>query len=163
MAITKRQREYAEARASGLGKKAAALSAGCPAKTANQAATTLEKNREVIKHWQRIGFTPEVVAKEPKPEKKPPTPRPEELAAARIAERSETPLKDYSDPLDFLRDVVNDPIEDQKLRIDAAKAWDAGLRGRAATKGKKGEAEDRAKKAASRFAQVAAPGLKAVK
>lgn len=165
MTITKRQREYAEARAAGLPKRAAAIAAGCPEKTASQAATTLEKAADVRAHWERIGFVPPVVERKPKAEKQPREPKKDSVqqAAERIAERAARPASQYDDPLDFLRDVVNDQCEDQKLRLEAAKAWDAGLRGRAATKGKKGEAEDRAKKAANRFAPVAAPGLKVVK
>lgn len=164
VAITKRQREYAEARAAGLSKSAAAIAAGCPAKTARQAATTLEKSANVRAHWARLGFVPPVAEKKTTNKDTSGAPRrtSTHVAADRIAERSSRPAAQYDDPLDFLRDVVNDVVEDQKLRLEAAKAWDAGLRGRAATKGKKEAVKDRAQKAANRFSPVAAP-LKAVK
>ncbi len=43
MALTEQKRRYAAARLSGMGKKAAAIEAGCPERTAAQAASRYEK------------------------------------------------------------------------------------------------------------------------
>ena len=72
-------------------------------------------------------------------------------------------MDEFEDPVEYMRAVVNNPIEDPKLRLDAAKAWDAAIRGRAQAKGKKEEQAERAKEIVSKFATSAPPSLKAVK
>jgi phage terminase small subunit len=48
MALTEQKRRYAEARMSGASKKEAAIAAGCPEKTASQAASRYEKDPDVL-------------------------------------------------------------------------------------------------------------------
>lgn len=156
MALAERQRLYAEARADGLNKRASALAAGCPEKTASQQATRLERDQAVIDHWKRIGFDPDAPVEKP--------PMPSTVAAAeRLAERADTPLDEYSDPVEYMKALVNSPTEDPKLRLDAAKAWDASNRAKLQARGKKEEKADKAKEAANRFAAPAPPKLAAVK
>lgn len=61
-----------------------------------------------------------------------------------------------------MKTMANDFREDPKLRLDAAKAWASYTVQKPGEKGKKGEAEDKAKKAQGRFTPTAAP-LRAVK
>lgn len=55
----------------------------------------------------------------------------------------------YSDPLEFLKAVANDPEQDMKLRVDAAKAWVPYVHGRIGEQGKKDAAKQAAAKASS--------------
>lgn len=156
MVISERQRLYAEARASGLNKRASAVAAGCPEKTASQQASRLEKDEAVIAHWKRMGFDPEAPVER--------GPRPSTVKAAEyVSERAKRPMDEFEDPVEYMRAVVNNPMEDPKLRLDAAKAWDAAIRGRAQAKGKKGEQAEKAKKASGKFGVPTPPPLKAVK
>lgn len=156
MSLTERQRLYAEARASGLNKRASALAAGCPDASAKQQATRLEKASEVIAYWDRLGFDPS--------EESPKAPAPSTVKAAEyVSERAKRPMDEFEDPVEYMRSVVNNPMEDPKLRLDAAKAWDASNRGHAQAKGKKVEQAERAKEIASKFATPTPPSLKAVK
>lgn len=65
----------------------------------------------------------------------------------------------YDDPQNFLRAVMNDSETDAKLRVDAAKALMPFVHTRKGSGGKKGEAEEKAKKAANRFAPASPPKL----
>lgn len=178
--LTQQQRLYAEFRKEGLGKRAAAIAAGCPDKTAAQAGSRYEKNADVQEHMRRIGFEPEAEAAfkkerpaskaaQEKPVAKKPNPKPHrtavEIAAEKIAERSKTVThSDYSCPLDYMASVMNDGVEDPKLRLDAAKALASFTVAKPGEKGKKEERQDAAKQVASsgRFSSAPAP-LKAVK
>lgn len=154
MVITKRQRLYAEARASGQRKKDAALSAGCPERTASQAANSLEKHPNVRAHWERIGFCPAETK----------APAAAQAAAGRIAERASEDASDrFECPLDYMRHVMNATQEDPKLRLDSAKALAAYTVAKPGDKGKKEERQERAKEAANRFAAPSPPKLKSVK
>lgn len=156
MIIAERQRLYAEARADGLNRKAAAIAAGCPEKTASQQASRLEKDEAVLAYWSRLGFDPAAPIDRGPPDSV-------VKAAERIADRAASPMDGFDDPIEYMKTVVNTPQEDPKLRLDAAKAWDAAVRGRAQAKGKKGEQAERAKEIASKFATPTPPSLKAVK
>lgn len=165
--LTQQQRLYAEFRKDGLGKRAAAIAAGCPDKTAAQAGSRYEKNADVQEHMRRIGFEPETARPEPKEKKPAPAPKRNavELAAEKIAERSKTVTHgDYSCPLDYMASVMNDGVEDPKLRLDAAKALASFTVAKPGEKGKKEERQDAAKQVASsgRFSAAAAP-LRSVK
>ena len=72
-------------------------------------------------------------------------------------------MDEFDDPIEYMKTVVNTPQEDPKLRLDAAKAWDAAIRGRAQAKGKKQEQQERAGKLAGKFGVPTPPSLKAVK
>lgn len=106
MALTEQQRKYAEARFEGLSKRDSALAAGCPAKTASQAASRLEKHPNVIAHLARL----KAVESE------------EVEGAGRDAEPPGLELKFFEDPKDLLRDAMNDRLLDAKTRIQAAVA-----------------------------------------
>ncbi|UVM07050.1 terminase small subunit [Pseudomonas laurylsulfatiphila] len=148
MALTEQKRRYAEARLSGQPKKQAAISAGCPEKTASQAASRLEKDPEVLAAMGRAV----VVNSAKKPEQPQGEPDPYIPAAT-------------DDPMDFLKGVMKDLVADPKLRIDAAKALLPYVHGKVAEGGKKDQKADAARKAATgRFRTGAPPApLRSVK
>lgn len=146
MALTEQKRRYAEARLSGLSKKESAVTAGCPEKTASQAASRLEKDSEVQAAMGRSV----VVNSSKKTEQPQGDPAPYIPAAA-------------DDPMVFLKGVMGDLVADPKLRIDAAKALLPYVHGKIGEGSKKDQKADAAKKAgAGRFA-TGAPPLRSVK
>ena len=154
--LTQQQRLYAEFRKEGLGKRAAAIAAGCPDKTAAQAGSRYEKNAGVQAHMRRLGFEPEVEAavKKEKPVAKKPDPKPQrtavEIAAEKIADRSMSDEKDsFSCPLAFMASVMNDCVEDPTLRLDAAKALASFTVAKPGEKGKKEERQEAATQVSS--------------
>lgn len=68
------------------------------------------------------------------------------------------------DPLEFMRQVMNDLEADPKLRLDAAKSLAAFTVAKPGDKGKKEERADAAKSAGKKFGATPPPGhLRAVK
>lgn len=157
--LTAKKRLYAEARMSGSNIKDSAIAAGYSENTARQSGSRLEKDEDVLSYLDRLGFSPASPAEKEKPKEPAKKPNPSEAQAAKaIADRATIPMSNYDDPIDYMKAVVNSQKEDPKLRLDAAKAWDAAIRGRTQAKGKKKEQADRAKEIAGKFS-----GLRAVK
>lgn len=144
MALTEQKRRYAAARLSGLGKKAAAIEAGCPEKTAAQAASRYEKDPDV---QAAMGRTLKVAG--------------EKVVAPSAEADPYIPAKS-DDPLEFMRQVMNDLEADPKLRLDAAKSLAAFTVAKPGDKGKKDEKAEAAKQAGKKFGSTPAP-LRAVK
>ncbi len=144
MALTEQKRRYAAARLSGLGKKAAAIEAGCPEKTAAQAASRYEKDPDVQAAMGR-----QLKAADAKVDSVSADPDPY------IPARSD-------DPLEFMRQVMNDIEADPKLRLDAAKSLAAFTVAKPGEKGKKDEKAEAAKQAGRKFGATLPP-LRAVK
>ncbi|QQE90474.1 terminase small subunit [Azotobacter chroococcum] len=145
MALTEQKRRYAAARLSGLSKKAAAIEAGCPEKTAAQAASRYEKDPDVQAAMGRA------MASEAKKTEAQPPADPDPYIPASAA-----------DPLEFMRQMMNDLEADPKLRLDAAKSLAAFTIAKPGEKGKKEEQADAAKKAGNKFGSTPPP-LRAVK
>ena len=146
MALTEQKRRYAAARLSGMGKKAAAIEAGCPDKTAAQAASRYEKDPDVQaamgRQLKAADTKFDTVSADPDPY---------------IPAKSD-------DPLEFMRQVMNDLEADPKLRLDAAKSLAAFTVAKPGEKGKKEERADAAKSAGKKFGATPPPGhLRAVK
>lgn len=163
--LTHQQRLYAESRAKGLGKKAAAVAAGCPEGTASQAASRYEKTARVVEHMERLGFDPAA----PAPKKAKPAVPPKakaKAAAEKIKEKSVASDEDvqFDCPLEFMKHTMNNDIEDPKLRLDAAKSLASFTVSKPGEKGKKEERQGAAEKVASsgRFGVQPEP-LKSVK
>ena len=148
MSFTNQKREYANARMSGLGKRESAIAAGCPEKTASQAACRLEKDPDVI---AAIGRAMKVAALPAVP---PPAGDPDAFAPAPA-----------DDPLEFMRKLMNDPEADPKIRLDAAKALAAFTVSKPGEKGKKEEKLEAAKGASGgKYAAGRAPSnVRAIK
>ena len=101
----------------------------------------------VVETMQKAAKAP----KAPTPEPPPPAPLPSALA------------KQYDDPRDFLRGVMNDPEVPLVARQDAAKALMPYEHAKKGETGKKEAAADKAKAIGqSRFGQASPPPLKAV-
>ncbi|HBO3174917.1 TPA: terminase small subunit [Pseudomonas aeruginosa] len=146
MALTEQKRRYAAARLSGLGKKAAAIEAGCPERTAAQAASRYEKDPDVQAAMGR-----QLKAAEKK------------VAATSVDTDPYIPARS-DDPLEFMRQMMNDLEADPKLRLDAAKSLAAFTVAKPGDKGKKEERADAAKSAGKKFGATPPPGhLRAVK
>lgn len=135
MALTEQKRRYAAARLSGLGKKAAAIEAGCPERTAAQAASRYEKDPDV---QAAMGRQLKVA---------------ERKVAATSADPDPYIPARSDDPLEFMRQVMNDLEADPKLRLDAAKALAGFTIAKPGEKGKKEERQEKAEEAgkSSRF------------
>lgn len=155
--ITKRKRLYAQARCSGKNQTDSAIFAGCPARTAAQAASRYEKDSDVIALRSRLaaGETldePTAIQK-PTPPKSAPAPAEKEVYEKPPA----PPIKGDEDPLVFMRTMMCDPNEDPKLRLDAAKALAAYVHPKQGEKGKMELKKESAEKAHSKFMPAAAP------
>lgn len=129
MALTDKKRRFVQALQSGLSGAKAAIHAGYSEKGAAVAASRLMKDKDVQEALGRVNQVNKL----------------KEEAAAAGKEISLPDLsKLYSDPLEFLKAVANDPGQDMKLRVDAAKAWVPYVHGKIGEQGKK----DAKKKAA---------------
>ena len=146
MALTEQKRRYAAARLSGLSKKAAAIEAGCPEKTASQAASRYEKDLDVQAAMGRAVATQSAKAKrEPQIDPNPHIPAP------------------AAEPLEFMWRMMNDLEADPKLRLDAAKALASFTVAKPGEGGKKDQKADAAKQAGQGRFAAAPPPLRAVK
>ncbi len=109
MALTEQQRKYAEARMGGLDKRDAAIAAGCPLKTASAAGSRLEKHPSVLAHLARLkGHESDEIVGAGRDA--PPVPK------------NGSSAKFFDDPKELLRDVMNNPALDVKMRVQAAVA-----------------------------------------
>ncbi|WP_312800037.1 terminase small subunit [Pseudomonas sp.] len=146
MALTEQKRRYADARLSGMSKKEAAILAGCPEKTASQAASRYEKDPEV---QAAMGRT---IAVEAMKKAAPPPADPDPYIPGQAA-----------DPLDFFKNMMNDLEADPKLRLDAAKALASFTISKPGEKGKKEQVQEAAEQASTGRFGLRKPGhLKAV-
>lgn len=144
--LTKRKRLYAKARLDGKNQTDSAIFAGCPAKTAAQAASRYEKDPDVI---TLIGGA-DVVEKLPRGNTVPPNKEVYRKPPAPSAEGK-------GDSLDYLRRVMWDEAEETRYRLDAAKALAAYEHAKQGEKGKMELKKESAEKAHSKFKQAAAP------
>ncbi len=145
MALTDQKRRYAAARLAGMKKKEAAIEAGCPAKTASQAASRYEKDPDVLAAMGRS------VAVEPKRNTLPPQVDPDQYIPDQV-----------DDPVEFFKNMTNDLEADPRLRLDAAKAWAQFTVAKPGEKGKKDEKAKAADEAAKGRFGMAPPPLRAV-
>lgn len=150
MSLTNQQRLYAEARFAGLNKKDAALTAGCPDKTASQAGSRLEKHPNVVAHLARLKANESDcvpgAGRDPLPQ----------------GVKVEAPF--YDDPMELLKAEMNNPHLDIKTRIQAATALLPYVHQKQGESGKKEKADDAARDAATgRFQQQPPPQLTLLK
>ena len=155
-----KQRLYAENRAAGLPKKAAALAAGVPPTSASSSASRYERNPTDMAHMKRLGFDPDAPISEAKKTRQPAA----AIAAQRIAERSKVVSnKEFTCPLAYMRHLMNEAMEDPKIRLEAAKSLASFTVTKASEKGIKEQRQDKAEKVirAQRFG-ASKPPLKIV-
>lgn len=154
MALTEQKRRYADARLSGASKREAAIVAGCPEKTASQAASRYEKDPDVMAAIARKQAVNTVVKSDA------------------VVVKSTLPASDpdpyippqVDSPLIFFEKVMNDTEADPKLRLEAAKALASFTVAKPVEGGRK---EQRDKKAADvmnggKFSPRSRPNLKVV-
>lgn len=150
MSITNQQRLYAEARFAGMNKKESALAAGCPAKTASQAGSRLEKHPNVVAHLARLKANESETV--PGAGKDAPPPG------------VETSMVFYDDPMDLLKAEMNNPLLDPRVRIQAATALLPYQHQKLGESGKKEKADDAARGVATgRFQPAKPPQLSLIK
>ncbi|WP_368655406.1 terminase small subunit [Castellaniella ginsengisoli] len=145
MAFTDKKRKFVAALQSGLSGAKAAVAAGYSEKGAAQAASRLMKDKDVQEALKRKELV-------------------EQAKAEAKAAGKEVNLPDlgkmFSDPKAFLMALMNDPGEDMKLRVDAAKALMPFTHERKGEASKKSAKEEAAHKAMQgRFAVPAAPRM----
>lgn len=146
--LTSKKRYFAEAMLAGKSQTESAKSAGYSEKTAKQAGYKLAKDNEIQEYIERK--KQKIEESKPEIEKK---------IAAIISSKQR-----YLDPLDFLKDLMNDESEDLKLRFEAAKTMMPFLHSKPAEQGKKESKKDKANDVAKgRFSPSAPPALKVVK
>lgn len=137
MALTAKKKAFAQAKHDGANNKEAAIFAGCSPETASQAGSRMAKDSDVIAQIERLKSVKDVnndVKTNPKPI---------------VTKKDISTASERSDPLKFLEEIWTDPVEDMKMRMDAAKAALPYFHGKVADKGKKQTREEEAKKGAS--------------
>ena len=107
MALTGKKLMFAEAILAGKTKTEAAILAGYSKNTAAQSGSRMAKDDDVQDHI-RVQLDAEIHAQADAP--------PPVLYGA-----AKDPTKRYTDPRDFLLDVMNDTLTDMKHRVNAAK------------------------------------------
>lgn len=137
MALTAKKKAFAQSKHDGADNKQAAIFAGYSPESASQAGSRLAKDPDVIAHIERLKINTEVKV-DSKPE-----PRPI------ITKKDIETAGNRADPLKFLEEIWTDPVEDMKMRMDAAKAALPYFHGKVAEKGKKESQVDDAKAAAT--------------
>ena len=147
MALTAKKKAFAQAKFDGANNKEAAIFAGCSPETASQAGSRMAKDSDVIAQLERLKNVKDV-NRDVKPNPKP-----------IVTKNDIDNVGSQADPLKFLEEIWTDPVEDMKLRMDAAKAALPYFHGKVADKGKKQSQEEQAHAAAKgtgRFATRAA-------
>lgn len=144
MALTERKRRYADARLSGMSQRDAAIHAGCPVKTASQAASRYEKDADVLAAIKRKSTAQASVK-----------------SGVNIVNPEESQQEPVTDPLSFFERMMNDAEEAPKLRLEAAKALANFTVAKPGDVGKKVARQASAEKSASggRFSTPRAPKL----
>ncbi|UXC38276.1 terminase small subunit [Cupriavidus gilardii] len=168
MALTGKKQKFAEAKATGLSNKDAAIAAGYSASSAAAQGSRLAKDPDVVAHLNRK--TKAKAAKRTAPpgkvapveERRAPEPETLDEEAA-IASFNWEQATRFSDPKAFLKAVMNDMETEPKLRVFAAKELMPYFHRKLGDTGKKEERKDAASKAASGRFAAAPPPLRAVK
>lgn len=160
--LTGQKRKFALALMSGVSQKAAAISAGYSEKSARSKGSQLAKDPEVIAFIGRKKKEKIEVDEEPACRRNVNTPS-ENVNTPTVNTSAETSAgeKRYSDPIDYLMDVMNGIAEDDPGRRDAAKSMLPYTHPKKGEGGKK-DARTAAAKAvasASKFGAMAPPKL----
>ncbi|MRT27630.1 terminase small subunit [Herbaspirillum sp. CAH-3] len=144
MALTAKKKLFADAVMRGKSNRDAAIEAGYSAATASAAGSRLVKDPAVAEYLKKC-----------REASKPPG---GEVASSPF---DISRALQYSDPRSFLLATMNDPLTEDKLRVDAAKALLPFMHKKLGEGGKKDARDEEAKKVASRFPTAAPPRLAA--
>lgn len=123
--LTDQKAKYADGRVRGMSKRDAAVFAGCPPKTAQNAASRYEKDPDVIEamrrlnHGQDLPATAPAPAKTPKRPVTPPADRPAAMDLPPLDPIEPLPVTD--DPKVWLRALMNNETQPIKERNAAAR------------------------------------------
>jgi len=150
MALTAKKRRFADAVLAGKANKDAAIEAGYSAATASAAGSRLVKDKDVA-----LYLAAHRIQQESKPE---PAGRSGSTARAPVDFDIDA-MTSFTDPKAFLIAAMNDGRTEPKLRVDAAKALMPFVHAKVGEAGKKDAKAEAAKKAAGKFAALAAPKL----
>lgn len=146
--LTSKKRLFAEALLTGKSQTDSAKSAGYSAKTAKQAGYKLANDKEIQEYINRKQHNVALYNSESEEKVK-------EITVSK---------QHYSDPIEFLNDLMNNEDEDPKLRLEAAKAMMPYLHAKIGEQGKKENKIDKANNVArGKFAPSSPPKLQAVK
>lgn len=140
MALTGKKKAFADAKLAGKSNKEAAIAAGYSEKTAAAAGARLVKDVNIAAY---------LAAAKASPGKK-----------DKAGDQSPSDALTHSDPMAFLRSIMNDPGQEPRMRIDAAKAMLPYTHRKLGEEGKKEERQKAAESAAkggSKFAPPAPP------
>src|SRR5690625_2161468 len=147
MLLTKKQRAFVDAVHSGLEGKEAAIAAGYSENGASVSASRLMRNEKVIKALERKENVEQA--------------RQEAKAAGKDLDLPDLTQR-FNDPKDFLYEVMSDPSEEMRYRMEAAKVlmpYEHERKG-AAAPSRKQEREKALKGALERFAVPTAPTMR---
>ncbi|MEG1038886.1 MAG: hypothetical protein RSE32_14405 [Comamonas sp.] len=123
--LTDQKAKYAEGRVRGMNKRDAAVFAGCPPKTAQNAASRYEKDQDVIDAIRRLNHGQDLPASAPAVNKRPPKSRVVEAdrhPAMDLPPPDELePIPETNDPVVWLRYLMNNASQPIKERNAAAR------------------------------------------
>lgn len=161
MALTAKGKAFAQAVADGMSKKEAAISAGYSEKTAMQQGSKLAKLPEVIAYIQKLRADKKLTSTDEKLTFSKPKPTTNvqvvkvekiesgpEQAHGQFVGRGEVAIGASEDPLEYLKSVWMDDLQDEELRVACAKAALPYVHGKVADKGKKQTKTEEAQAAA---------------
>ena len=137
MALTGKKKAFADAKLAGKSNKEAAIAAGYSEKTAAAAGARLVKDVNIAAYLAAAKASP---GKKDKAGEQPPS---DALA--------------HNDPMAFLRSIMNDPGQEPRMRIDAAKAMLPYTHRKLGEEGKKEERQKAAESAAKGGSKFAPP------
>ncbi|MBJ8421900.1 terminase small subunit [Acinetobacter bereziniae] len=153
MSLTAKMRKFAQAVVSGLSNKDSAITAGYAEKTAAQAGAKLAKNPDIISYIEKLradkkltsdtqkvkaeNYVEVVSVERIEPEV--------EQANGQFVGRDDIAVGGVDDPLEYLKKVWTNELEDPDLRLKAAQAAMPYVHGKVGTKGKKESQKDEAR------------------
>lgn len=161
MALTAKSKAFAQAVVDGMSNKDAAISAGYSEKTAMQQGSKLAKLPEVIAYIAKLKADKKLTSTDEKLTSSKPKPTASvqvvevekiesgpEQAHGQFVGRDEIAIGSIEDPLEYLKSVWIDELQDKELRVACAKAALPYVHGKVADKGKKQTKEEEARAAA---------------
>lgn len=160
MSLTAKMRKFAQAVVSGLSNKDSAITAGYAEKTAAQAGAKLAKNPDIISYIEKLKADKKLTSDTQKVKVEKEKVKAEnfvevvsveniepevEQANGQFVGRDDIAVGGVDDPLEYLKKVWTNEMEDPDLRLKAAQAAMPYVHGKVGTKGKKESQKDEAR------------------